>query len=188
MLNFSSRHDFLTSNQFQLVHFGILISQKLIDTMTKPCTLFINIKICNMQPIQWLFWLFWSFKNGFLWILNDPAWPGTLATCSKTLSTITICNTKSIQQAKHLKMAENLIFGSMDHSKMHFRGAWMILHELVTLSKNYLYYHYMQYQVDPTMQTPENGEKPHFWLYGSFKNAFPWCLNDPSWPENIAEC
>ena len=45
----------------------------------------------------------------------------------------------------------------------------------------------MQYQVDPTMQTPENGEKPHFWLYGSFKNAFPWCLNDPSWPGNDAE-
>ena len=132
MLNFSSRHDFLTSNQFQLVHFGIIDVTKL-DSMSKPCTLFINIKICNMQPIQWLFWLFGSFKNGFSWILNDPAWPGTLATCCKTLSTITICNTKSIQQAKLLKMAKNLIFGLLDYSKMHFCYVWMILHDLVTL-------------------------------------------------------
>ena len=40
-------------------------------------------------------------------------------------------------------------------------------------------YHHMQYQVDPTDQTPENGQKPHFWLFGSFKNAFFWFLNDP---------
>ena len=109
------------------------MSQNLNDTMTKPCTLFINIKICNMQPIQWLFWLFGSFKNGFSWILNDPAWPGTLVTCCKTFSTITICNTKSIQQAKLLKMAKNLIFGPSGHSKMHFCYVWMILHDRVTL-------------------------------------------------------
>ena len=38
--------------------------------------------------------------------------------------------------------------------------------------RNILYYHNMQYQVDPTDQTPENGQKPLFWLSGSFKNAF----------------
>ena len=86
-----------------------------------------------MQPIQGLFWLSGSFKNAFLRILNDPAWPGTLATCCKTLSTVTICNTKSMQQAKHLKTAKNLIFGPLNHSKMHFCDVWMIFRDLVTL-------------------------------------------------------
>ena len=44
----------------------------------------------------------------------------------------------------------------------------------------------MQYQVDPTDQSPENGQKPLFWLFGSFKNEILWFLNDPayaiSWP------
>ena len=30
----------------------------------------------------------------------------------------------------------------------------------------------MQYQVDTTDRTPENGQKPLLWLFGSFKNAF----------------
>ena len=30
----------------------------------------------------------------------------------------------------------------------------------------------MRYQVERVLQTPENGQKPHFWLFGSFKNAF----------------
>ena len=30
--------------------------------------------------------------------------------------------------------------------------------------RNILYYHNMQYQADPTMKTPENGQNPHFWL------------------------
>ena len=30
----------------------------------------------------------------------------------------------------------------------------------------------MQYQVDPTDQTPENGQKPLFWPFGSFKTHF----------------
>ena len=80
-----------------------------------------------------LFWVFGSFKNAFLWWLNDPSWPGYLAKCCKTLSSITICNIKSIQEAKLLKMAKNLIFGLLDHSKMHFFDVWMIFHDLVTL-------------------------------------------------------
>ena len=44
----------------------------------------------------------------------------------------------------------------------------------------------MQYQVDPTDQTPENSPKPLFRLFGSFKNAFLWLLNDPSWPGSVA--
>ena len=45
----------------------------------------------------------------------------------------------------------------------------------------------MQYQVDTRHQTPENGQKPLFWLFGSFKNAFLWSLHASSWPSNIAE-
>ena len=47
----------------------------------------------------------------------------------KTFSTITICNIKSIQQTKLQKMAKNLFFGSLDHSKMHFSDFWMIQHD-----------------------------------------------------------
>ena len=45
----------------------------------------------------------------------------------------------------------------------------------------------MQYQVDLTDQTPENGQKPTFWLFGSFKNTFAWILNDHSRPANLAQ-
>ena len=45
----------------------------------------------------------------------------------------------------------------------------------------------MQYQVDPTDQTQENGQKPHFWLFGSFKNDVSWFLNDPACAPNILE-
>ena len=39
----------------------------------------------------------------------------------------------------------------------------------------------MQYGVNPMLQTRENGPKPRFWLFGSFKKAFFWFLNDPAW-------
>ena len=38
----------------------------------------------------------------------------------------------------------------------------------------------MQYQVNPTDQTQDNGQKPHFWHFESFKNAFWGLLNDTS--------
>ena len=39
----------------------------------------------------------------------------------------------------------------------------------------------MQYQVNPKDLSPENGQKPPFWHFGSFKNAFLTLLNNPSW-------
>ena len=45
----------------------------------------------------------------------------------------------------------------------------------------------MQYQVVQTDQTAENGQKPHFWLFGSFKNPFLRFLNDHLWTGNLAE-
>ena len=44
----------------------------------------------------------------------------------------------------------------------------------------------MQYQVDPTDQTRDNGQKPLFWHFGSFKNAFLRHADDPSWPGSVA--
>ena len=81
------------------------------------------------------FWLFGSFKNAFMWHLNDPSWSSNVVECWKTFSTITLCNIKSIQQNKVQKMAKNLYFGSLDHSKMHFSDFSMIFHDLVTLPK-----------------------------------------------------
>ena len=56
------------------------------------------------------FWLFGSVINEFLWFLNYHSW-----------------------YVKHMKMAKNLIFGSSDHSKMHFYGFWMILYDMAVL-------------------------------------------------------
>ena len=41
-------------------------------------------------------WPFGSFKNAFLWSLNDFTWPGNIVEGWQTFSTITICNIKSI--------------------------------------------------------------------------------------------
>ena len=40
----------------------------------------------------------------------------------------------------------------------------------------------------PTDLSPENGQKPVFLHFGSFKNWFLWFLNGPSPPGDIAEC
>ena len=66
------------------------------------------------------FWTFGSFKKAFLRSLYDPSWPGNIAESWKTFSTITICNIKAIQHTKLKKMAKNLFFGYLDHSKRHF--------------------------------------------------------------------
>ena len=46
----------------------------------------------------------------------------------------------------------------------------------------------MQYQVDPTDQTPENGQKIFFWLFGSFESAFLSFLDALSLPGSVAIC
>ena len=57
----------------------------------------------------------------------------TLPKCAGAFSTFTVCNIKSIQLTKLKIMAKNLIFGTLDHSKMLFWDFWMILHDLVVL-------------------------------------------------------
>ena len=137
-----------------------------------------------------LFGPFGSFKNAFLCLLNDPPWPGSVADCWKTFSSIKICNIKSIQQPNLQKMAKNLLFGTLDHSKIHFPDFSMILHDLAVLPivGKHLVLSKMQHQVDPTTQYPENGQKPPFWHFGSFKNAFLRLLNDPAWAISWPNC
>ena len=71
----------------------------------------ISSRPINPKSRKPCFWDFGSFKNAFFWLLNDPTWSGSGAECSKALSSITICNIKSIQETKLQKMAKNLIFG-----------------------------------------------------------------------------
>ena len=121
-----------------------------------------------------VFWLIGSLKNALLWFLNDPSWPGNVAESWKTFSTIMICNIKSIQQIKLQKMAENLFFGSLDHSKMHFSDLWMILHDLVMLLNVGKHLVLSQYAISSRSNRPNsgNGQKPIFWLVESFKDVF----------------
>ena len=107
-----------------------------------------------------LFRPFGSFKNAFLWFLDDPPWPCNVARCWKTFSFITICNIKSIQQTKLLKMAKNLIFSSLDHSKMHFCDVWMILHDLVTLPNVIKHLMLSQYAISRWSDGPNSRKWP----------------------------
>ena len=111
-----------------------------------------------------LFWLFGSFKNAFLWLLNDPSPPGNLAESWKTFSTITICNIKSIQETKLQKMAKNLYFGSLDHSKMHFCDLRMTPHiraTLLNVGKHLVLSHY-------AISSRSNRPKSRKWPKNSF--------------------
>ena len=108
------------------------------------------------------------------WFLNDPSWHGKVATCWKTLSTITTCHIKSIKQTKLKKTAKNLFFGSLDHSKMHLRDFWMILHDLVRLPIVWKHLVLSPYAISSRSNRPNsrNDQKPIFWLFGSLKNVF----------------
>ena len=161
---------------------------------------FLSITISNISHMETAkvrrmtkklhFWLSESFKNAFLQCLNDPSCTGNSAGCYKTLSAITICIIKSIQETKLQIMAKILLFGTLDHSKMQFCDFWMIQHVpyCSQIVNTILHYHNMQYQVDPTDLSPKNDQNPPFWHFGSFKNAFWEFLNDPSWPGSVAEC
>ena len=109
------------------------------------------------------FWPFGSFKNAFLWSLNDPSWPGNIAESWKTFSTITICNIKSIQQTKLQKMAKNFFFDTSDHSKMQFCDFWMIQHDLVHLSHVVKHSALSQYAIPSQSNRPNSWKWPKTW-------------------------
>ena len=107
-----------------------------------------------------LFWLFGSFKNAFLWHLNDPSWPGNVAECWNSFSTILMCNIKSIRQTKLHKMAKNLFFGTLDRSKMDFCDLWMVLNGLVTSPKTVKQLVLSQYAISGRSNRPNSRKWP----------------------------
>ena len=124
----------------------------------------------NLQKVSFaLFLPLWSFKNAFLWLLNEPSWPGYIAKCCKSLRTNTICNANSIQQTKPKKTAKNLLFGTLDHSKMHFSDFWMIQLDLVTLQKVGKHLVLSQYAISSRSNRPNSRKWPKtsflaFWI------------------------
>ena len=137
-----------------------------------------------------LFWLFGSFKNEFLWHLNDPSWSGNVVECWKTFSTITLCNIKSIQQTKVQKMAKNLFFGSLDHSKMNFCDIWMIFHDLVMLSNAGEHLVLSHYAISSPSNRPNSRKRQKTLIFGFF------CINyanyayfiNYAWPLTMVKC
>ena len=102
--------------------------------------------------------------------------------CTPSIS-IKICNIKSIQFINLIKMAQNLVFDYLDHSKRHFCDFQVIQHGRYNgqIMQTIYFYQHMHYQVNLMHQTQENGQKSKFWLFGSFKKSFLWFLNDPAW-------
>ena len=111
-----------------------------------------------------LFWPFGSFKNVFLWSLNEPSWPGNVVKSWTSFSTIKICNIRSIQQTRLQKITKNLFFGSLDHSKMRFCDIWMILHDLVVLPNDgkHLYAIWSWFDGPNSRKWPKTGENRSF--------------------------
>ena len=78
--------------------------------------------------LKTLFWLFGSFKMAFFVGFEWSSMGDTMANSYTRLISIKICNIKSMQCTKLKKMAKNLVFGYLDHSKRHFFEFWMIQH------------------------------------------------------------
>ena len=75
------------------------------------------------------------------------------------------------------------LFGSFKKAFLWFLNdpVWAIWEYESPLVKIIYYNHNMQFKVDRMLLTQGNGQKPHFWLFGLFKKAFLWFLNDPPW-------
>ena len=84
-------------------------------------------------------------------------------------------------------MAKNLLFEALDHSKMHFRGFWMIPHGLVRLLNVGTHLVISSWAISNQSKRPKS-RKPCFWPFGSFKNAFLWLLNDPAYAISVPNC
>ena len=69
----------------------------------------------------------------YYWMIQMQNMSDTITKSSGLFSKTKMCNLKSIRPTKLEKMAKNLFFGSLDHSKLHFCDFWMILYDLVTL-------------------------------------------------------
>ena len=98
------------------------------------------------------FWLSESFKNAFLQCLTDPSRTGNSAGCYKTLSAITICIIKSIQETKLQILAQIVLLRTLDHSKLNdpYAKYDKYVDHIVNTMLNY---QNMQFEVNPIDQT-----------------------------------
>ena len=74
------------------------------------------------------FLAFWIIQKGIFLIFEWSSMGDMTAHMSISFSIIKICNLKSIRCTELKKMAKKHFFGYLDHSKMIFRGFWMIQH------------------------------------------------------------
>ena len=70
----------------------------------------------------------WIIQKGIFVIFEWSPMGDTMANSCTPFSSIKICNIKSVRCTKLKKMAENLIFDYLDHSKRHFCDFHMIQH------------------------------------------------------------
>ena len=90
---------------------------------------------------------------------------------TKVDKNIIICNIKSIQQTKLKKMAKNLIFGLLDHSKMDICDIWMILHDLVTLPKVGKHLVLSQYAISSRSNRQNSRKWPKTSFFGTWDHS-----------------
>ena len=176
-----------------IIQNGIFEWFSISHMMTEQCTLFSSIRICNIKSIWYIklkkmakkliFGHLDHSKKGISMIFEWSSMSHNTAKSCTLFSSIRICNIKSIWCIKLKKTSKNRVFGYLDHSKRHFSGFWMVQPDLndVQIVDTVMFYQDMQYQVNRMHKTQEKVQKPHFWLFGSFKKAFFWFLNDPTW-------
>ena len=112
-----------------LAHFAILFCVNAYSNLTfiilmkiSTSISFLSITISNISHMEtakvrrmtknFIFGSLNHSKNAFLQCLNDPSCTGNSAGCYKTLSAITICIIKSIQETKLQILAKILLFGT----------------------------------------------------------------------------
>ena len=84
----------------------------------------------------------------------------TMAKSFRPFSRIKICNIKSIQQPNLQKMAKNLLFGTLDHSKIHFPDFSMILHDLAVLPIVGKHLVLSKYAISSRSNRPKSWKRP----------------------------
>ena len=85
------------------------------------------------KPPKTSFLALWIIQKCIFLIFEWSRISDTMAKSFRPFSLIKICNIKLTRWTKLEKMAKNLLFGTLDHSKIHFPDFSMILHDLAVL-------------------------------------------------------